>query len=56
MMSKKRFLLIICIILLAVIGNFSIIHIKSNCDDETCKVNFLINADQAGNYQLYYEA
>ena len=54
MMSKKRFLLIICIILLAVIGNFSIIHIKSNCDNETCKVNFLINADQAGNYQLYY--
>lgn len=54
MMSKKRFLLIICIILLAVIGNFSIIHIKSNCANETCKVNFLINADQIGNYQLYY--
>ena len=33
---------------------FLFIHIKSNCDDETCKVIFLINADQAGNYQLYY--
>lgn len=41
-------------ILLTIIGDFAIIHIKSNYDSETCKINFLINADQVGNYQLYY--
>lgn len=53
-MSKKRCLWIIGIILLAIIGISSTMSIKSNFLNEVCTVKFLINADQPGNYQLYY--